>query len=162
MADKGRWTREQAAKSVFKVLKHIEGQKDIEVCGSYRRGCEFVGDLDIVVVPEDLAKLTASIFSMAHKTLASGARNIRILLQNGMQVDFIIVKEEDFYSAVLHATGSKTFNIKCRARAKKYGLKLSEYGLRSAKTNKKVASTEEDILLYLKLRSYIPPEARSI
>ena len=67
------------------------------------------------------------------------------------------------YATLLTTTGSKTFNIKIRALAKKNGVILNQYGIyRLGKDNKKLlipVRSEKDFFTILKI-PYIPPNQR--
>ena len=80
-----------------------------------------------------------------------------------IRVDFIIVPSDDFYTALLHFTGSGEFNQKLRAQAKAMDMKLSEYGLfkkeTSGKFKKIIIHSENDVFKELLLK-YIPPNKR--
>lgn len=80
-----------------------------------------------------------------------------------IRVDFIIVPSDDFYTALVHFTGSGEFNQKLRAQAKAMDMKLSEYGLfkkePSGKYKKIIIHNENDIFKELLLK-YIPPNKR--
>ena len=80
-----------------------------------------------------------------------------------IRVDFIIVPSDDFYTALVHFTGSGEFNQKLRAQAKAMDMKLSEYGLfkknSSGKYKKIIVHSENDIFKELLLK-YIPPNKR--
>ena len=161
MAHKNGWSKQEAADTVNKVLKAIKSIKLYKVCGSYRRNCEVIGDLDIVIVPANRQLFQASVNLLASEIVASGGRKVRILLDNKMQVDFVIVDEEEFEAMVLEQTGSKNFNIKCRRIAKEKGFKLNGYGL--WKDDQRVANTEASILKYIGLENrFLEPEERSL
>ena len=160
---KGKWSRKSATRAASFIKSQLTHAKKIELCGSYRRGCEVVGDLDWVIVPEEGAelKLINQIHKLAKEVLADGLRTIRIVGASGIQADFMIVGEDVFESAVLHSTGSKLFNIKCRARAKNRGWKLSQYGLLD-KNGKKIGRTELGILESISMPRFINPKDRSL
>jgi len=81
--------------------------------------------------------------------------------KNVIRLDIIVVPIQFFYSALLHFTGSSDFNKKMRLHAKSLGYKLSEYGLESLDTKRKIKeiNSEQDIFELLLLK-YIPPEKR--
>ena len=160
---KGKWSRKSATRAASFIKSQLTYAKKIELCGSYRRGCDSVGDLDWVVVPEEGAelKLINQIHKLAKKVLVSGQKKIAIVGASGIQADFMIVAEDIFESAVLHSTGSKIFNIKCRARAKNRGWKLSQYGLVN-KDGKKIGRTELGILESISMSRFINPKDRSL
>lgn len=160
---KGKWSRKSAQRAASFIKSQLTHAKKIELCGSYRRGCEVVGDLDWVVVPKegDELKLINQIHKLAKEVLVSGQRKVAIVGASGIQADFTIVAEDVFESAVLHSTGSKLFNIKCRARAKNRGWKLSQYGLFNGK-GRKIAKTELGVLESISMSRFINPKDRSL
>ncbi len=160
---KGKWSRKSAKRAASFIKSQLTYAKKIELCGSYRRGCESVGDLDWVIVPKlgDELKLINQIHQLAKKVLMSGQKKVAIVGASGIQADFMIVGEDIFESAVLHSTGSKIFNIKCRARAKNRGWKLSQYGL-TDKSGKKIGRTELGILESISMSKFINPKDRSL
>lgn len=161
---KAKWSRKSAQRAASFIKSRLTCAKKIELCGSYRRGLKAVSDLDWVVVPKRGAelKLINQIHGLAKEVLADGSRTIRIVGASGIQADFLIVGEDVFESAVLHSTGSKLFNIRCRARAKNRGWKLSQYGLFDNKTLKRLAKTELGILESISMSRFINPKDRSI
>ncbi|MCX5673001.1 MAG: PHP domain-containing protein, partial [Planctomycetota bacterium] len=73
-------------------------------------------------------------------------------------VDFRFIEPESCGAAMMYFTGSKAHNITLRKRARKDGLKLSEYGL--FRGEKRVAgATEKEVFKALGL-PWIPPELR--
>lgn len=141
-------------------LQSLPGVARAEIAGSYRRGRDTVGDLDLLVsCPsgvdpiralrryEDLRELTA-----AGTTKASG------VLRNGLQVDIRVVLPESFGTALHYFTGSRDHNIHIRRRAQERGCKLNEYGLIRGK-RRLAGATEEELFAALDL-PWIPPELR--
>ena len=81
---------------------------------------------------------------------------------NVIRLDIIIVPLESFYTALMHFTGSASFNQKMRLHAKSLNMKLSEYGLYKLVNNKYVSipiNSEKDIFDTLLLK-YIDPDKR--
>jgi len=164
MARKGKFSLEEATEQAISIMKGLHGVEGSVICGSYRRGLDYVGDLDIVVIPaeDDLETTIASIHSMSTEILASGTKLVRTILPSGMQGDFYIAPRRLVGSFTLFLTGSKGFNIKCRARAKEMGFRLSQYGLIDEHGNE-VDVTELGILEKLGLlNQFAAPAARSI
>lgn len=164
MARKGKFKREEALIAANRVAESLfPFCKEICLCGSMRRGLEEVGDLDFVIVPADLDLLRKAISDMADEVLTNGTRSCRIIVkgETKIQADFMFMDESDFGSAILHATGSKWFNITCRKAAQKMGLRLSQYGLLNG-DGEKVATNEIDILSTIGMQEYANPETRSL
>ncbi len=148
------------AKKLAARIKKVKGVEMVEVAGSIRRKKPTIGDIDILVaskVPMSIVSAIVSIPSVK-KVLASGPKKTSIVLKTGLQVDFRVVKLEQWGSAMQYFTGSKSHSITLRKIAIKKGLKLSEYGV--FKGEEVVASkTEKDVYNALGL-SYIEPELR--
>lgn len=149
---------QQIAQEIVPLLK----VERIEVAGSFRRGKETVGDLDLLVISGRPEEISANFTSMpmVKKVLAEGKTRSSVRLTNGLQVDLRVVSEKEFGSALLYFTGNKEHNIELRKLALKKGYTLSEYGLFKVKGKKWVAGrTEEEIYRQLGM-AYIPPELR--
>ena len=162
MANKGKFSREQAEKDLFFVTSNLEGYEELKVCGSYRRNLSQVGDLDIVLTKTgDGELLQSSISHLAEEILAKGEKLVRILLPSKMQIDFYIASQRLLEAHMLFLTGSKWFNIKTRNVAKSLGFRLSQYGLLDQE-GEEIALTEEGILEKLGMSQYSDPVTRSL
>lgn len=149
-----------AATQLSDYIRAFKGVEEVTAAGSLRRGRDTVGDLDLLVTGHGLGKLPDHLlkFPAVASVLARGDDKVSFKLATGMQVDVRILPAECFGAALMYFTGSKEHNVILRDRAKRRGLKLSEYGL--FKGEEVVASrTEEDIYRALGL-PYIPPELR--
>lgn len=125
-------------------------------CGSLRRKCATVGDIDVVTM---LSKEQVD-----EAIRAAGGEVVRkghvIGTLDGMQINVMHAKDWNYGAAVLHYTGSQVFNVWCRMRAKKFGLKLSQYGLKNgAGQLVGSASTEAAMFETLQMR-VVPPTMR--
>ncbi|MGM0558474.1 MAG: DNA polymerase/3'-5' exonuclease PolX [Myxococcota bacterium] len=150
------------AESIVEDLEELEGLRRIAIAGSIRRGRETVGDIDILVTTDEPETLITTFVALPQidEVLASGDTKTSVRLVDGLQVDVRIVDEEVFGSALHYFTGSKEHHIQLRTRAKRAGLKISEYGVFRVEDDERLASrTEEDVFEALDL-PYIPPEIR--
>ena len=139
-------------------MNELKGVEKYKICGSIRRKKAKVGDIDVVVIINSRASFENSIHDTADEILSLGQRNVSFL-REGVQTDILIVEPDQFESAVLHFTGSKFFNIRCRNAAKKIGLTLNEYGLWCGEN--KVESTEVGIISKLGMKEkYFNPTER--
>jgi DNA polymerase (family 10) len=132
------------------------------LAGSYRRGKETVGDLDVLVTSDDVETVMdcfARLPDIASVT-ARGDTKMSVRLDNGFQIDLRVVPEESFGAALQYFTGSKDHNVQLRGRAKQKGLKVNEYGVFHVTTDKYVAGrSEADVYAKLELPLF-PPELR--
>jgi hypothetical protein len=146
-----------------KIKKHT---KLFQLCGSYRRGKQEVGDIDYVVTDCKLEDVLAEIqtFFKTLEVSRQGESVMTVVLQLGKkeaQVEFLNVKKDEFGSALIHSTGSGEFNQGIRGYAKSKGLLLNQHGLFVVETKKKLASeTEDKVFMEMGLFT-IPPERRS-
>jgi DNA polymerase (family 10) len=160
---KGRFLLSEADQYVNALatqLKKIKEADQILPAGSYRRGKETVGDIDILVTskkPEVIMNAFVKI-PQVERVLSKGPTRSSVILKNGMQSDLRVVAPESFGSAAHYFTGSKTHNIIIREMAVKLGLKVSEYGV--FKGNRRIGGkTEAEVFAAVGL-PYIPPEIR--
>jgi DNA polymerase (family 10) len=121
----------QYAEPLAAYLRAAAGVLHVDVTGSYRRMRETVGDLDLVVVAADSAKVMERLarYEEVRETLASGPTRATVILKSGMQVDVRVVPEESYGAALQYFTGSKAHNIAIRRMAQDKGLKINEYGV---------------------------------
>ncbi|MDA7979264.1 MAG: DNA polymerase/3'-5' exonuclease PolX [Pirellulales bacterium] len=145
------------------LLQHMRGcmaVRQVEVAGSYRRGKETIGDLDVLVDGNDseLVMDHLGIFPGVDDVLARGETKMSIRLASGIQVDLRVVPEESFGAALQYFTGSKEHNVILRSRAKARGLKINEWGV--FRDDKYLGGrTEEEIYDAMNLPC-MPPELR--
>jgi len=137
--DGTRFLRLEAERKIKPVIEMLNraGFK-YEICGSWRRQKEDLGDIDILVEKEsgkylDLSKLNID---------WSGEEKVGFEI-DGMHVDIKFVPKESWGAGLLHHTGSNGFNIKLRSMAKKKGWKLNEYGLFDRETGEVIAQKSE-------------------
>jgi DNA polymerase (family 10) len=160
---KGRFLLGEIMPTVKSVIERLESQKEIKeisVAGSVRRQKETIGDIDILVVSDNIEKTAKFFVSLpeVEKIWAEGSTKCSVRFKEGFDVDLRMVKKESFGSALQYFTGSKEHNIVTRKIAIEKGLKLSEYGVFRGK--KQIAGrTEEDVYKALGLL-FIAPELR--
>ncbi len=147
---------------IISYLKKVQGVEKAMPAGSYLRGKETVGDVDVLIVGQNNKKIMDVFVSMndVAKVLAHGESKSSVRLSNGLQVDTRVVDKNYYGSALQYFTGSKEHSVALRKLALKKGLTLSEYGLFTVKGKKRVAgTTEEEIYKKLNMQ-WMPPEMR--
>ena len=161
----GRMLLPQADSIAQQVINEIKIYcKQIDVCGSLRRGKETIGDIDLLATSKNGNELMKTFTSMrmVHKIVMKGDTRSTVLLNDGVQIDLRVVDEDSYGAATQYFIGNKQHNIATRTIAKKKGYKLSEYGLFRTKDNKKIAASDEKEI-YSKLGlQYISPEMREM
>lgn len=122
---------DQLASSLSSHLNQCESIGQLEFAGSYRRGRETVGDLDILVVSQDPASVMAHFgnYPDLEQIIVQGDTKMSIRVGNSFQVDLRVVEADAFGAALQYFTGSKDHNVEVRGRAKQLGMKINEYGV---------------------------------
>ena len=137
----------------------------LELAGSYRRGKDTVGDLDVLVVSSDPASVMDRFqaFPSVAEVIARGATKMSVRTEKGFQIDLRVVPGESFGAALQYFTGSKEHNVVLRGLARQRGLKVNEYGvfrLRDDGQEEYLAgASEEEVYGALDLPVF-PPELR--
>ncbi len=144
---------------------------NFSVAGSYRRKKPVVGDLEFLIEGVSIEK----IFSALNKNDTVNRRGllIRSILWKGpkkmaleisykeiksLQLEFRVCDKKSFGAMLLTMTGGKTNNIVMRAKAKKKGWKLNEYGLWKGET--RIAGKTEEEIYYKMGIAYKEPQLR--
>ena len=154
---------DEIAQDLMAHLRTCKSIAQMEMAGSYRRGRETVGDLDILVVSRQADEVMDRFaeYPGLKETIARGDTKMSIRLQNNLAVDLRVVPAESFGAALQYFTGSQQHNIELRGRAKQQGLKINEYGVfkvqNDAEPGECVAgATEEDVYAALNLPLFAP------
>jgi len=167
----GRFLLDEAERLVEKLTEHLAGLPGIDKitpAGSFRRGRETVGDLDLLItgrchgVAAEREAVVERLLSFPGivDVLARGENKVSFRLRSGMQIDVRLLPPESYGAALQYFTGSKAHGIALRQRALKQGYTLSEYALTRVADDQPVAgASEEEIYSQLGL-DYIPPELR--
>jgi DNA polymerase (family 10) len=148
------------AETFVDLLLRVPGVIDVVPAGSLRRWRESIGDVDILATCTDPAPVMDAFVSHpdVSDVVSKGSTKSTVILAGGLQVDLRVLDSESFGAALQYFTGSKTHNVALRDRAKRMGLKISEYGV--FKGDKRVGgSTEEEVYRSVGL-PWILPELR--
>ncbi len=158
-------------KEIFDEVK--EGDAKFEIVGSFRRGADTSGDIDIIV--NDEVSFNKFIKSLIDKNiliemLTDGkVKKLTIARLNekskARRIDFLYSPPNEYAFAILYFTGSKAFNVVMRKRATTLDLTLNEHGLSNMKDKVKKNKLEnsfpdeKSIFDFLSLE-YKKPEER--
>jgi DNA polymerase (family 10) len=160
-----------AAEALLDDLRQHPAVTRVNVCGSYRRRKEIVGDLDFLVSTREPAAVSDYFIGheMVESVIAHGATKSSVRLKSGIQADLRVVKDPEFPFALNYFTGSKEHNIIMRQRALARGWTLNEYRLAPLENSKAKSQTpgsepplvREEADLYRALGlDYVEPELR--
>ena len=155
-----------------------------EIVGSYRRGAQDSGDIDVIITAPKEANYIAFIELLIKtriiiEVLSRGKSKCLVIsrlpsIKPGTninsnhvarRVDFLFCSKEEYPFSLLYFTGSKLFNTNMRAHALTQGYSMNEHGftLTSMKNNTPLISSisfnsEQDIFSFLKLEYILPKE----
>lgn len=152
--------------------KHFgKGTYIMNVAGSYRRGKEYSGDIDILLSSknfelEDIVKILVNngiitdVLSMKKEKFMGIGKCPRENEQY-FRIDIEFLPKDEYGFGLLYFTGSGDFNKEMRMYAKTLGYTLSQHGLKNNKTGNVFKSeNEEEIFEKLNLE-YIEPNKRN-
>lgn len=143
------------------------------ICGSYRRGLQSSGDIDVMVSVENdvceniMEEYVNSLFEngIIIDTLTIGPKKFQGICRTpdgkARRIDIACIKSEHWGTGILYFTGSAQFNKDMRGYAKSKGFKLNEDHIQNVETKKIYTfSTEEEVFEFLDL-GYIHPNNRT-
>ena len=148
------------ARALLEQVRAQPGVLQAEICGSFRRYRETVGDLDFLIATLTPAQVLEALVRLPGivDVEAVGENRATVFLQGGLQVDFKTVPPAAWGSGLQYLTGSKAHSIKLRTLAQKQGLKLNEYGVWRGETR---LAGEDEAGVYRALGlPWIPPPLR--
>jgi DNA polymerase (family 10) len=150
--------------------------------GSIRRGAPWAADIDLLVVapastlPADFlrgAELRpprgGDLLTFAD-TYAGGPRHRALIVRRGgcgrgrhYRLDLFAATRAEEPFALYHLTGSRRYNVRIRAHAKRRGWRLNQYGLYHAASGRRVAGsaairTEKDLAAFLGVTHRAPSD----
>ena len=145
-----------------------------EIVGSYRRGAQNSGDIDVIITSKNGAVFKDFIDNLIKKgiileVLSRGASKCLVIAKIpsssfARRVDFLYTSPEEYPFSVLYFTGSKVFNTVMRHQALTMDLTMNEHGMYSISGKKKgdkvshSFKNEKDIFDYLNLVYKAPIE----
>jgi NAD-dependent DNA ligase/DNA polymerase/3'-5' exonuclease PolX len=162
-----------------KILQHNFQQvatisSKYEIVGSYRRGAESSGDIDVIITSDNPSIFFALIDKLIQQkiileVLSRGPSKCLVIAKipssdSARRVDFLYTGFEEFPFAILYFTGSKMFNTVMRHHALTKGLTMNEHGLYKMEDKKKGEKVvhkflqEKDIFDYLGMEYKTPIE----
>ncbi|MDQ0208064.1 DNA polymerase/3'-5' exonuclease PolX [Alkalicoccobacillus murimartini] len=155
----------KAADFIQGKLQQMNGIIRYELAGSLRRVEETVKDVDFIISTDNPELVKEQLLQLEGILQVVGAGDTKVSLELSVDeliigVDFRLVSDDEFASALLHFTGSKDHNVKLRQLAKERGEQISEYGVLNRETGHTAVFKDERSFYYHFGLAYVPPEAR--
>lgn len=158
------WQLEVNVGEVNDILASIEEIDRFSVAGSFRRVTETSKDIDFIIASSQPAVVKEQLLAKLAYTeiIASGDTKISVVLtgDDPANVDFRIVTDAEYPTALHHFTGSKEHNVRMRQIAKERNEKISEYGVEQPDGSVLTFDTEEAFFNHFDL-PFIPPTVRA-
>lgn len=152
------------AEELAEAMRRVKSVRRVEIGGSVRRGCETIGDLDLLCESDDGPAVVEAFTKLpqVRRVLASGDTKGSIIVERRdggeIQADCRVVPKASFGAALQYFTGSKEHNVRLRGIAVKKKWTLNEWGLFEGE--KQIAGADE-AGIYKKLGvPCVPPEMR--
>lgn len=161
-------------KVIQKCIENVNNKLQYEIVGSFRRGAESSGDIDILITgpSKEYSKyLTEVISKMITKqyiieVLAIGDKKFMGICNccgTSRRIDILFTPPEEYPFAILYFTGSQEFNIKLRQKALDLGWSINEHRIINVDSKKDreppIIKSEKDIFDFLEVK-YIEPSMR--
>jgi len=146
---------------------------DSMIVGSYRRGAETSGDIDVLIkssetnLKDSFKNIVSSLKEQKYivDILGLGLKKCMayVKLNNdskARRLDLLMTPEKEYAYAILYFTGSDTFNVAFRKYALTKGYTLNEHGMKPTGDAKEVPllASEKDIFKFLNLKYKEPIE----
>ena len=160
-------------KKIF-VSVSVDKESVYEIVGSYRRGAQTSGDIDVIITSKNGEVFRDFIDNLIKKgiileVLSRGTSKCLVIAKIpsssfARRVDFLYTSPEEYPFSVLYFTGSKVFNTVMRHQALTMDLTMNEHGMYSISGKKKgdkvshSFKNEKDIFDYLNLVYKAPIE----
>lgn len=143
------WNRRPERLPIAQVLPFAE-QLEIQLAnltdvirfsraGSLRRMRETVKDIDYIIATDHVSSVREQLLNLEgiKGVIAKGDTKVSVELTleaDTISVDFRLVADHEFATALHHFTGSKDHNVKMRQLAKQQNEKINEYGIELQET----------------------------
>jgi len=163
-------------KTIFGKVASQSLDDKFEIVGSYRRGAQSSGDIDVIITGK-----TGEIYKRFVDELIKTGVILEVLSRGqsktlviaklpgervARRIDFLYAPPDEFAFAILYFTGSKIFNTVMRQYGLNKGYTFNEHGIHSLENKKKGAKvdklfhSEKDIFDFLGLQYKTPIERK--
>ncbi|KAG1672953.1 DNA polymerase beta [Nymphon striatum] len=169
---------------IKKQCHDVDEEYVVTICGSYRRGAESSGDIDVLLThpkftsedekkPKYMRNVVESLQTagLITDTISMGDFKFMGVCRLNKELpyrrlDIRLVPHDQYYCGILYFTGSDIFNKKMRTLALEKGFTVNEYTIRPVGSTgvpgeSLPVSCEEDIFMYLDM-DYKEPSERNV
>ncbi|XP_043842088.1 DNA polymerase beta isoform X2 [Dromiciops gliroides] len=144
---------------VLNEIKKVDPKYIATVCGSFRRGAESSGDMDILLTHPSFTSESAK------QGVCQLSSEVDDVAYPYRRIDIRLIPKDQYYCGVLYFTGSDIFNKNMRAHALEKGFTINEYtirplGVTGVAGEPLPVDSEKDIFDYIQWK-YREPKDRS-
>ena len=149
-----------------------------EICGSYRRGNNDSGDIDILITHNEyieennkynfLNKIITNLKKIGFiiDVLSKGNKKFMGFCRldkksYARRIDMLFIDYRSYYSSILYFTGNKYFNLHVRQRLLQKKMSLNEYYLKNLVTNEIIYLKSEKEIFDILEMEYLEPFERN-
>jgi DNA polymerase lambda len=154
---------QESIQELEKIDNELDGTYESICCGSYRRGRQFCGDIDILIYRKDDKEYGRFLIKLVQQLEGKGLLKERLQISRisvsgsmtymgickagstHRRIDIKIYPRRNVGFALLYFTGSAHFNRSMRLYARKVGLSLSDHGISQ---QNQIEDTNVDNLIY--------------
>lgn len=143
-------------KKAFEKVAGPDSEARYEIVGSYRRGAQSSGDIDVIITSKTGELFKKFIDELIQEkiiieVLSRGQTKCLVITkltdfdsESGIarRVDFLYTSPKEYPFSVLYFTGSKIFNTVMRGRALALGYSMNEHGISIKKKGEKAVKGE--------------------
>ncbi len=158
-------TAQSICEALLSQLEGIKAFKRVSAVGALRRRDEIVKGIELLascLSPKRAIKALETIEGIDETTIQSkvqsGFETVECAMRDGIAVSIHLVPDDRYPFLLHHFTGNEAYQRAFSARAKQFGIKVSDYGL-FLEDHVLPCTTEEDLFSTLDL-DFIPPELR--
>lgn len=146
--------------ALLEKLRANTGVIRAALAGTLRRRNEIVQEIDLVVSSHAPSEPVAFFCALpeVEREAARSEDRAKVILKSGLQANLYVTTDERFPYLLHYHTGSNEYRTALEERAKRYGIKVSEYGL-FLEDHILPCQEEKEIYATLEL-DYIEPELR--
>jgi len=170
---------EKHYKKISKIVKLINPDLRVKVVGSFRRGLDQSGDIDIIIKSSNDNNSTKILHKIINALKIKDKKNFSYILEElslgskkfmgicnlnskskARRIDILMTTPKEYPFALLYFTGDFNINIQLRKRANELGYTLNEYGLIPNKPGPKIKlKSEKEIFNFLGYK-FLQPKSR--
>lgn len=165
-------------KIIEKIILKVNEDLIFNICGSYRRGLNNSGDIDLLITHKeydgDINKFNflSKIISNLKKEkfiiddLSKGNKKFMGFCKlndksYARRIDILFIDYKSYYSSILYFTGNKYFNLHIRQKLLQKKMSLNEYYLKNLVTNELIYLRNEKEIFDILEMNYLEPFERN-